>query len=218
MQTGETGYDRGGLVGAGIVLHRAGAQRVERGVDALVLAREVGVVPDHGRLVHLGEAWLLLAERRLEKDGLRLFHLHVGSRERVASAALAAFVPDQVKGHRQPPPRRRRVRLWSFSPSPRRASLRPRDPALRLYRPPAKPHRLGPRRATRPRTPTGKAHQGNGASSRLHPASLPDNGPSRWRARPLRAAPPVPSGPCRRSRPGPSAPGWYRCWSWPSRA
>src|SRR5919205_2114782 len=98
MKPGETGYHRGGLVGAGVVLHRTGAQRVERRVDALVLAREVGVVPDHGRLIYLREARLLFTERRLRQDALRLLRLHVGSRKRVAPAALTAFVPDQVKG------------------------------------------------------------------------------------------------------------------------
>src|SRR5215213_2770579 len=130
MKSGETRYYRGGLVGAWVVLHRAGTQGVERRVDAFVLAREVGVVPDHGRLVDLGETWFLLTEHRLRQDALKLLRLHVGFRERVAPAPLAAFVPDQVKGHWRPPPRRRRVRPWSASPSPRRASPRPRDPTL----------------------------------------------------------------------------------------
>src|SRR5215210_196471 len=215
MQTGETGYDRGGFVGAGIVLHRAGAQRVERRVDALVLAREVGVVPDHGRLVHLGEAWLLSAERRLRKDALRLLRLHVGLWERVAPAALATFVPNQVKRHPQPPPRRRRVRLWSASPSPRRASHCPRDPALRRSRPLEAPRWPSPRQATRSRTPRGTAPPDTEARSLKPEAGRQDNVPSRWRARRPRAALPVPSGPCRRSRPGPLVPGWYRCWSSP---
>src|SRR5215212_544571 len=99
MKSGETGNYRGGLVGARVVLHRAGTQGVERRVDAFVLAREVGVVPDHGRLIHLSETWFLLTERRLGQDALKLLRLNVRIRERIAPAALAAFVPDQVKGH-----------------------------------------------------------------------------------------------------------------------
>src|SRR5215216_4818546 len=111
METREAGYDSGCFVGAGIMLHRARAQRVERRVDALVLAREVGVVPDHGRLIDLGEAWLLLTEQGLRQDGFKLFHLYVRLWEGIPPSALAAFVPDQVKGHLRPPPQRRRVRL-----------------------------------------------------------------------------------------------------------
>src|SRR5829696_10361947 len=116
VQSGETRNYRGGLVGARVVLHRAGAQRVESRVDALVLAREVGVVTDHGGLVHLREAWLLLPERRFRQDVFELLDLHVRLREGIAPAAIAALVPDQVKRHRQPPPRRRRALLWSSSP------------------------------------------------------------------------------------------------------
>src|SRR5215211_661916 len=188
MEPSEAGDDSGCLVGAGIVLHRARAQGVERRVDALVLAREVGVVPDHGRLVHLCEAWLLFTQRRLRQDALQLLRLHVGFRERVASAALAAFVPDQVKGHRQPPPRRRRVRLWSASLSLRRASPRPRDPALLRSRPLEAPRWPSPRQATRPRTPRGTAPQDTEALPLKPEASRQDNAPSRWRARRPRAA------------------------------
>src|SRR5215211_6420949 len=98
------------------MLHSAGAKRVERRVDALVLAREVGVVTDHGRLVYLGKPRLLFTERRLRQDAFQIFRLHVRLWEGVASAAFAAFIPDQIKRHPQPPPRRRRALLWSSSP------------------------------------------------------------------------------------------------------
>src|SRR5215210_389512 len=166
MESGETWDDRRGLVGAGVVLHSAGAEWIEGRVDTLVLAREVGVVPDHGGLVHLREARLLLAKRRLRQDALQLLRLHVGFRERVAPAAFAAFVPDQVKGHSQPPPRRRRVLPWCASPSQRRASPRPRGRARRRSRPLAKPRSPAPRpqpRRTRRQTPTGTARPGTEA-------------------------------------------------------
>src|SRR5215204_4232230 len=163
MEPGEARHRGGGLVGARVVLHRAGAEGVEVRVYPPVLAREVGVVTDHGRLVHLGEARLLFASRILGEDLVEVRLLHVELREGVAAPALAAFVPDQVTQHSKPPPRRRRALAWYASPSPRRASPRRPGQALRRSRPPVTPRSpsLRPRlRRARPRTPTRTARQG----------------------------------------------------------
>jgi hypothetical protein len=77
MEPGEARHHCRSLVGAGVVLHRARAERVEVRVYAPVLAREVGVVPDDGRLVDLGQFRLLLAERLLRKDLAKIRLVHV---------------------------------------------------------------------------------------------------------------------------------------------
>src|SRR3712207_5698663 len=92
MEPGETGHRGGGLVGARVVLHSAGTEGVEVRVYTPLLAREVGIVTDHGRLVHLGEPRLLFAPRFFGKDLVEVRLLHVELREGVASAALAALV------------------------------------------------------------------------------------------------------------------------------
>src|SRR3712207_1257457 len=117
MEHGEARHRGGLLVNARVVLHRAGAQRIEVRVYAPVLAREVGVVTDHGRLVHLGELRLLFASRLLREYLVEVCLLHVELREGVSPAALAAFVPDQATQHSQPPPRRSRALSWFSSPS-----------------------------------------------------------------------------------------------------
>ena len=52
------------LVDARVVLHRAGAERVEAGVDAEVAGRELGEVAEHLRLGELGEPRRRLAGER----------------------------------------------------------------------------------------------------------------------------------------------------------
>ena len=52
VQPGEAGQAGGLLVDLGVVLHRAGAERVDARVDAVVQLRQAGEVADH---IHLGQ-------------------------------------------------------------------------------------------------------------------------------------------------------------------
>src|SRR5215218_8481491 len=192
MEPGEARHRGGGLVGARVVLHRAGAEGVEVRVYPPVLAREVGVVTDHGRLVHLGEARLLFASRVLGEDLVEVRLLHVELREGVAAPALAAFVPDQVTQHSKPPPRRRRAPSSSSSPCPPRASPPPPGPALRRSRPPATPRWLSLRPAARPRTPTKTVRRDTAARSLLRRACSPDSVPLRRKVLRPRISPRAP--------------------------
>src|SRR3712207_6174425 len=111
--------DRGGLLTrARVVLHRAGPKGIEGRVYPPLLAGEVGVVTDDRGLVYLGELRLLFTLCFLRQHLVEVRLLHVELREGVASAALAPFVPDQVKRHSTPPPRRHPALSWPASPSP----------------------------------------------------------------------------------------------------
>ena len=55
MQTGKTGQGAHLFVDLGVVLHGAGAQRIEAGIYTKVHLGEVVVVAHHFRLAHLGE-------------------------------------------------------------------------------------------------------------------------------------------------------------------
>src|SRR5918994_7681339 len=192
MEPREARNRRGGLVGAGAVLRRAGAKRVEVRVYTPVLAREVGVVPDHGRLVYLWQPGLLLAQCLLGQHLLQRHPLHVEPGESVTPTALAAFVPDQVIQHSQPPPQRRRALLLSSSPSPQRASPRRRGLTHRRSRSPEAPRWPAQCRASPPRTPRGRVPPGSAARTRPPVAYPRDSVPLRSRAPRPRVAPPVP--------------------------
>src|SRR3712207_4540285 len=182
MKPREAQDRRGGFVGAGIVLHRAGAEGVEVRVNAPVFAGEVGVVTDHGRLVHLRQPWLLFAPGLLRQHLLQPYLLYVGPGEGVASAALATFVSYQVTQHSEPPPRRRRALFSSASRSQRRASPRRRDPGRLPLRSPKAPRSPEPRPVTPQRTPTKTVPPESGVRSRSRLASQPGSALGRWRA------------------------------------
>ena len=65
------GQRREALVDPRVVLHRAGAERVEAGVDAEVPGRELGEVPHELELRHLGQARGLRAAELLRQLGGR---------------------------------------------------------------------------------------------------------------------------------------------------
>ena len=72
----EPGQRREPLVDPRVVLHRAGAERIEAGVDAEVARRELGEVADELELRHLGQARRLgaaelLGELRRRRAGSR---------------------------------------------------------------------------------------------------------------------------------------------------
>src|SRR5690242_13241553 len=56
MDVGQPGQPRQLLVEARVVLHRAGAERVEAAVDRVILLREPREVADHLRLAETGQA------------------------------------------------------------------------------------------------------------------------------------------------------------------
>jgi hypothetical protein len=61
VKISETRQAREPFVDAGVVLHRAGAERIEARVDAEVPRGELREVPDELELWHLREAWRRLA-------------------------------------------------------------------------------------------------------------------------------------------------------------
>ena len=74
MDVGESGQPRQLLIEPGVVLHRAGAQRVEPAVDCIVLLRQPREVTYHLRLAQAGQSDrpppLQPAKARLERSGL----------------------------------------------------------------------------------------------------------------------------------------------------
>jgi hypothetical protein len=92
VQVAEARQSDDALVDARVVLHRAGAQRVEAGVDAEVLGRELGEVAQELRLGQLGQARRLIAGELSRDLGGR----QVGPRDpRGAAPGLRALV-DQL--------------------------------------------------------------------------------------------------------------------------
>ena len=113
VQAGVAGQRRDPLVEARVVLHRAGAERVEAGVEVEVAPREPVVVADDLRLGDLGQPRRLGAQQ-LRRDQLlerRLGDSGVGQRRRAAArlrlledrrARVRAASASRVSAHRQP--------------------------------------------------------------------------------------------------------------------
>jgi hypothetical protein len=59
VEVAEAGQGGEALVDPWVVLHRAGAERVEAGVDPEVPRRELREVPQQVRFGELGQAWRL---------------------------------------------------------------------------------------------------------------------------------------------------------------
>ena len=93
MEVGEARERDEPLVDARVVLHRAGAERIEARVDAEVARRQLGEVPDQLELRHLGEPRRLGAPKRLG-------HLRRGQplrpRDRRRAAAGLRLLVDQL--------------------------------------------------------------------------------------------------------------------------
>jgi hypothetical protein len=90
MQIADAGEPRHLLVEARVVLHGAGAERIDAHVDGVVLLRELGVVAHHLRLAEARQADLALALQGAEAV------LVLRDRGQVdAAAALHALLEDQ---------------------------------------------------------------------------------------------------------------------------
>ena len=94
VQPGEPRERGEPLVDARVVLHRAGAERIEAGVDAEVAGRELGEVAHELELRHLGQARRLGAAELLRKLGRRRQVLVV--RERRRAAARLRLLVDEL--------------------------------------------------------------------------------------------------------------------------
>ena len=101
MQPREAGQARDPLVDLGVVLHRAGPERIHAQVDREVLLRESNEVPEHLRLAHLGKRRLflatLLAIERLQIDLGEI----VTDRERRGRSAGRPLLEEQGDGEIQ---------------------------------------------------------------------------------------------------------------------
>src|SRR5439155_2918027 len=71
MEVPESGQGRQALVDARVVLHRAGPERVEAGVDSEVPGRELGVVPEEIGLCDLRQARRFCPRELRRNDGGR---------------------------------------------------------------------------------------------------------------------------------------------------
>ena len=92
VQVREAGQPRGALVDARVVLHRAGAERVEAGVDAEVAVGEVREVAHDLVLGQLGQARRLLAGERRRNLG----HRQPVVRDAPGPAARLALLVDEL--------------------------------------------------------------------------------------------------------------------------
>src|SRR5215213_7015481 len=91
METGKTGVAGDGLVDLGVVLHRAGAERVRIDVDGVVLLAQPGVVANHVDLADLRPAEMLTRE-----IGGQLGFRHVRLRE--VDTAPARLLNSKIRG------------------------------------------------------------------------------------------------------------------------
>ena len=92
VQVAEARQRREALVDPRVVLHRAGAERVEAGVDSEVARRELGEVPHQVRLGELGQARRLGARELGRHLGAR----QVGPRRTARASARMGLLVDQL--------------------------------------------------------------------------------------------------------------------------
>ncbi len=113
VQVGEAGQARQRLARLRVVLHGAGAERVEAGVDAVVPGGEVGEVADHlqlGQLRHAGQP--VLAQERRGQGGIdAALRPAAGTRRSGRGEPCSKTSGSSWTSPRVPPPVERRGRL-----------------------------------------------------------------------------------------------------------
>ena len=151
VQRREAGERGDALVDPRVVLHRAGAERVEAGVDAEVAVGEVREVADDLVLGQLGQPRRLLARER----GRHLGHGQAVVREATGAAARLALLVDELHSASTPPPAPRRGGRRRPACASRSARREARRPCLRSR---ARARSRDGRRAPAPRgSPRGPA-------------------------------------------------------------
>ncbi len=95
VRLGESGERGGHLVDLRVVLHRAGTERVETGIDPIVPLREAGVVPHDLHLVEFGHPRDILAEEFGGNDRFRRNLRHLAARKGEARAPRRALLEEE---------------------------------------------------------------------------------------------------------------------------